>query len=235
MNTKTKTITTLTSPMETSSQVPWGDANPRRGKTNLELALSFIAAFPIGTRVSSAEFDQWAANEGHLVVPSVEASRDKQSDAWKAHLMRRHELRYRINKAGTHPRLADEGSTPFTMDTIIPGSYEVRSPHVAYAQSSMAAKIMSTTHTQKTKLTYLMQSADWSTLPPYERIFAEEIYSEIDGLAEDTITRAGRLNKKMDGLKKRLELSVETGEIKPQNGGISRLLTNDTTEIDETG
>jgi|SRR5580765_104558 hypothetical protein len=235
MNTKTKTTTALASLMETSHERPWGEASPRRGKANLQLALSFVAAFPVASKLTAAEFDQWAAKEGLLVIPPADSSTD--SDAWKAHLHRRHELRYRINKAGAHPRLADEGSTPFTMDTVSPSFYEVRSPHAAYAQSSMAMKIMSTTVTQKTKLAYLMQSADWGSLPAYEQVFAEEIYSDIDGLAEDTITRAGRINKKMEGLKKRLELSVGTGEIKPQNGGIRQLLSpvGDSPEIDETG
>src|SRR5690349_4656093 len=85
---------------------PWGKANPRRGAGHTDTALMFLRDHPVGETLTPEKFDEWAQRLGLLNVPT---GAPKQSDAWLAHLQRRHQLRYNINKAATHPRM----DTPF--------------------------------------------------------------------------------------------------------------------------
>jgi hypothetical protein len=204
----------------------WGEASKIRGQSNMQMAMDFVTAFPVGTELNISEFDQWAHASGLLVVPSADAS--KNSDAWKAHLQRRHELRYRINNAGSHPRLRDNGSTPFTLDKLPGGGmYAVRAPHAAVAMSEIPGKVASFLGTKRRKLGYLMQSEDWDNLPPYERIVAETIFDDIDrfrGLIEHQVRS---LESKFSKLESRLRRAVGAGQITSTNGGIAGLLTSD--------
>jgi hypothetical protein len=210
----------------------WDTASKSRGLANLQLALDFVANFPIGTIVRANEFDAWAAQQDLIKVPHPES--DKQGDAWKAHLMRRHELRYRINNAGAHPRLRDHGSTPFSFDTVTPGLYEVRQPYQAATRSNIPSKVASFINTKQKQLAYLMQSEDWTALAPWDRIAAKTLYRDIAAFKRRIDADAKELIEKFDELEAQLRSAVEVGDINPRNGGIKQLSTPDLLDGDDS-
>src|SRR4051812_16127758 len=122
--------------MNDVSAKPWGEANPRRGANYETEAAAFVRAFPVGTTLTAEAFDGWAQDKGLLKVP---ASAKKKSDAWLAHLQRRHQLRYSINTAGTHPRM----DTPFIIEAVGQNIWEVRSPETAIARNQTVERIKS--------------------------------------------------------------------------------------------
>lgn len=197
---------------------PWGKANPRRGANYEDRAREFVAAHPIGTTITAQEFDEWAWDNGYL--PRLSADADKQSDAWKAHLQRRHELRTGLVRAGAHPRM----DTPFTIEHVAGGVYEICSPQVAISQTKMLARIESLTDRKRTQLRYLMQSADWSVLPAHERAFAEALFDDIEMFKDSLDLSIRSLDRKFDKLAHRLRKAVESGEIRPRNGGIKQIV-----------
>lgn len=188
----------------------WGAANPRRGP-HQEVAAQFVAAYPVGSQLSADEFDQWAQGAGHLKVP---VSVRRNSDAWKAHLQRRHELKYRINQAGTHPRMP----TPFIIEALGSGVWEVRSPHQAISKTKMFASLESLMSTKRKQLEYLMQSSDWNVLPPHERAFAEALFDDIEMFQSSISLSVDQLSRKFSKLEGRLRRAVQLGEIRPGGG-----------------
>jgi hypothetical protein len=199
------------------SEKPWGKANPNRGANYIDDAMAFIKQFPIGSKLSPEAFDEWAQKRGALNVPT---GAPKQSDAWKAYLQRRHELRYGINRAATHPRM----EPPFVIDAISFGLWEVRTPQMSISQNKILVGVQSLFNTRRRQLAYLMQSADWSALPVHERIFAENLYDQIDNFREDVERHANRLTLQFSRLESKLRTAIESGEVHCENGGIQRLL-----------
>lgn len=211
----------------------WGKANDQRGVQYTEHAIDFIKQFPIGEKpISQQEFDSWLELRGFLTVPSGDDASNKNSDAWMAHIHRRHIFKQRLNKAASHPRLTRMGYSPFTI-IAIRGGYEVTAPEVAASRGELSRKISSLTQTKHTQLTYLMQSADWDKLPAHERVFAQEIYTDINDFAADTTTRADRISQKVERLERRLSIAMSKGEIQPANGGIKQLLAPAKDDDDE--
>jgi hypothetical protein len=202
---------------KTMTQKPWGQAHPQRGAGHHDTASLFLESHPLGTQLRSDDFDRWAAAQGLLKLPQVES---KQDDAWKAHLQRRHELRYRINKAGTHPRM----ETPFIIEAISFDRWEVRSPEVAISQNKILRQVERLTNTKKKHLDYLMQSADWSILPIHERVLAEALYDDIDLFQRQIELCATSLETKLARLQHKIRKGVESGAIDPVNSGIKRIL-----------
>src|ERR1035437_5455392 len=99
-----------------------GKLNPLRGsgKDNAyhDLGLEFIERFPAGTELFQVKFDEFvdemreceqfrdrADDIGLYTRPG--ADEPKNSDAYKAFLQRRAELRYNLNKASTTPRMIE--------------------------------------------------------------------------------------------------------------------------------
>lgn len=199
----------------------WGKANEKRGHNYHPLALQFLKEFPIGTVLSPEQFDSWAQHKGQLNVPE---KAQKKSDAWLAHLQRRHQLRYNINKAGTHPRMYESGSIAFTIDGAGPGTWEVRAPHTAIGQHELPARIVSLTKTKRRQLAYLMQSADWSVLPPHERMIAEALYDDIDTFEKVVDLQSQQLTMKFEKLEGKIRRAMAQGQLQSTNGGISGLL-----------
>ena len=196
---------------------PWGEANPRRGENHDMEAKMFVGAFPVGTVLTASAFDEWAHSKGLLNVP---VGAKKKSDAWLAHLQRRHQLRYGINMAGSHPRM----ETRFVLEAIGQNVWEVRSPETAIAQNQIVKRIESLTQTRRKQLAFLMQSADWSAIPTYERIFAESLFDDIDSFGETVEQSARHLTNKFARLKHNLQVAVERGDIQPRNGGIRAIV-----------
>lgn len=229
--TSTKKNVVQFEPIQDHKEDPWGKANDRRGKRYSELAKEFIRKFPIGSTPTVREFDLWLEENGQLQIPYDGIK--KNTDTWLAHLQRRNILKIRINSAATHPRMSEEGSTPFKIVNCH-GGYEVRSPQAVLASGELPRKISTLTNTKREQLAHLMQSADWSALPVHERAVAETIYEDIEAFAEDAKTAVDRINRKVGKLQEKLGSMVSSGEIKPLNGGLMQLLRGDPTVIDGT-
>jgi hypothetical protein len=157
--------------------------------------MQFISDHPIGTILSTAKFDEWLAANGLLTLPPKDAPKD--SDAWLGHLQRRHIQRNRLNKAATHPRMIDQGSTPFLV-AASGGGFEVQAPHIAVSRAELPAKLKSIAKTKYKQLGHLMQSADWTRVPPHDRAFAEGFYLDIEHYVDRTSRDADFLNRKYD-------------------------------------
>lgn len=163
---------------------PWGEASEHRGERRsdgpsyTDLAVEFVAQHPIGTRFWIEAFDQWVADHGLLKMPPKAATKDKQSDGWKAHLMRRHEAKKVINSAGCHPRLLNLGATPFWISPLhgSGGEYIVRAPQETAARGELGKKVVSLTTTLRKRLDYLMQSTDWNGLSASAKAKVEESF-----------------------------------------------------------
>lgn len=200
------------------AEKPWGSANPLRGANHEDTAASFVRDYPPGTTLKQDEFDEWAQRHGLLNVPT---GAPKKSDAWLAHLQRRHQLRYNINMAGSHPRM----EIPFVVESIKGGNLEVRTPQLAISKCKLTDRLETLCVTKRRQLAYLMQSADWSGLPQHERIVAETLYDDIDMFQQKIELEATCLNGKFAKLESKLRRAVESGRIKPQNGGIRGLIS----------
>lgn len=221
---KTERNITATSqiPEIISESSPWGQANKNRGIRFHDLAMAFVDKFPIGTALSDAQLDRWAAQQKQLKVPPQGTSKD--ADAWLAHLQRRHQFRYSLNKAGAHPRMTENGSTPFVVESVSQGVYEVRSPHDALHKQTMPQKVESLVRTKRKQLTYLMQSADWDQLPPAERIYAESLYDDIENFESRVDNEATMIDRKLEKLRSKLLIGIQSGRITPKNGGIKAMI-----------
>jgi hypothetical protein len=204
-----------------------GKENPRRGSGNEHVAAIFIRDNPIGTRLTPAQFDEWAVRQGLLMLPD---NVSRQSDFWKAHLHRRHELKTRITRASTTRRM----NIPFVIESLGGGQWEVRSPEKAIVLSRVGRRVDTLVQTKRRKLAYLMQSADWLNLPPWERDFAEALYDDIDSYAAITDLHGQDLDRKFDNLRRKLEAYEKSGG-KLVNGGIKAITADqDEEEGEET-
>lgn len=207
------------SPDPIAPESPWGQANPMRGVNHVDTAIAFLAEFPVGSFLSQDAFDDWAQRHGLLNVPT---GAPKRSDAWMAHLQRRHHLRYGINQAGAHPRM----ETPFVVESVKGnlGQLEVRSPDVAIQKNRFLDRVESLCKTKRQQLAYLMQSADWSSLPPEERLTAEMLHYDIEMFQKQMALQSSCLSEKFDRLELRLRRAVESGELRTRNGGIRGII-----------
>lgn len=177
---------------------PWGDANPLRGVNHRETATMFLQRFPIGSKHTSELFDEWAQGHGFLNVP-IGVPTD--SDAWIAHVVRRQELRKEIISASTHPGMG----TPFTVKKGGDGKWVVLAPHEGVAQNDLGKKLVSLLSTKRTQLDHLMQCTDWDNLQPFEKAFAESIYSDIRLLQSQVTTHVEYLETKFENLGRKLK------------------------------
>lgn len=196
-------------------------ANRLRGKSFHEHAVAFSEAFPIGEALTPEKFDAWAHANGYLNVPFGVS---KQSDVWLAHLQRRHQLRYSINKAAMHPRLREEGRVPFIIEHAGTNLWEVRDAVDAINQDATAKKLARLAVVQRRKLLYLQQSEDFVQLPPYLRMAVTDISADIDSALQKTALEAKDLERRIARITDRVRAAIEAGEITPGNGGIAGLL-----------
>jgi hypothetical protein len=200
----------------------WGKANSLRGREYHELAIAFLDDFPVGgPAFSIMKFDEWAHRRGLLNVPFGAM---KKSDAWLAHLQRRHHLRYNINKAAAHTRMSEAGAEPYIIESVRQDFLEVRPLHRAISENSIGERLESLVKTKRRQLSYLMQSADWEQLPPHERVVAEVIYDDISAFGSRVTFEADQITGKLRRLEARLKLALQRGELKASNGGVAALL-----------
>lgn len=218
------------------SEPKWGTANKRRGtQAWTELAIQFLKDWPIGSRVTIDQFDEWAEQHDLLVVPRLGgAPVEKSSDAWLAHLQRRHRVRYSMNKAAAHPRMHMERNTqPFSLDLIGEKTLKVRSALQSIAHSQIGDKVQRVLTRRRQQLGYLMQSVDWNAIPVYEKMFASTLYDDIDKFERTITGDADWLTNKFNQLRHRLDLLIKNGSVLPRNGGLKAITAGDD-DSDET-
>jgi len=218
-----------TSDLELFPDPSWGKANDIRGLQYVDIAVEFIRDFPVGTIFKADEFDVWAQKRGLLNTPT---NAPKKSDAWLAHLQRRHQLKTNINKAAAHPRMQNqgEGIVPYVIQQVTMGGWITQSISSAIGKHDLPKKMVSLFTTKKRQLNYLMQSADWHHLPPFERVLAEELYEDIDELEENVSRKSERITNKYARLESKIKRALENNEIKSVNGGIKALLEPEKSE-----
>jgi len=209
-------------------------ANPLRGNSLRDAAAQFAKDFPLGSykqprKISIEEFDRWLETQGLLVVPPDGTPKD--SDAWLGHLQRRHQFIGQINKAATHPRMRDDYGLNCFAIRPKSGMIWIRPPHEQIAQGEIPSKIATVLKTRRKQLRYLMESADWAVLPPYERMFAEAINDDIDTFEKHILVGVEGITDKFNKLAHKIQKSVEANEYQPTNGGIKMLLSNSEEQV----
>jgi hypothetical protein len=192
--------------------------------------MKFIMEFPIGTTLSNFRFDQWAHKNKYFKVPRDAPTG---SDAWLAHLQRRHQLRGNMFKASTHPRMQEQGGECFRLVRTGPDTLLVESTATALTHGHFATKLDSLINTKRKQLSYLMQSQDATQMFDYQRAIGEELFNEIDEWNDDVHRKTLRLDAKFSRLVKQIQKDVDAGLIKPTNGGIKRLLDGTVRDNDE--
>lgn len=198
-------------------------ASPRRGTAHdTQLAVKLVADHPLGTELSSEKLDEWFAKHGEFILPPDGI--DKKSDAWMAHLQRRHQTIKRVNKSSSHPRMTEMGGTPFVIVSMT-GKFLIRAPQEQIVRGEVPKKVLSLLLYKRTHLRYLMESADWSVLPAYERIFAESLERDLDLFEVHIRSSADSLSMKFAEIEGKLRRALATGEIVPKNGGIKKFLS----------
>jgi hypothetical protein len=211
-----------------SPDKPVKPANPRRGAGYRDAAIDFIQLYPVGSTLTWDEFAQFAIENDLLDIaslPTEEEMADKQSNGWLAYLQRRHQARAKLNNACAHPALIPYGGA-FTVEAS-KGALVVRSTASALAESDAPQKIATLATTKRKKIEYLIQSTDWSLLPPHERALAESVRDDIDNFVALVDLQATQLQNKFTKLRHNISQLVKVGQVKPVNGGISGLLEND--------
>lgn len=164
----------ITTSKKSAKSAPWGSANPRRGKAHIDLAEKFQSRFPVGTKLSDEQFDQWAEAEGELSLPAG----GKKSAAWAQHLERRHQLRTKINRSAGHPRMREHGCEPYVIDWVGRG-FVVNTPDQSEAIHQMLGVLLKRVKFKKGQLKHLLQAKDWDTMNEQERVYLMVIWDTI--------------------------------------------------------
>jgi len=190
----------------------WGKANDKRGVKYTDWAAKFAERFPVGSILTADELDVWLEEQGLLTRPPEGAPKD--SDAWLGHLQRRHIHRGKLNKASTHPRLLEQGVTPFSLDAV-GGGFEVRAPHSSAARMEIHSRLQSLVGTKRKQLKYLMQSTYWEALPPYVRDYTENLHDEIEMFSENIRNMVGQLESRFVKAERRIEQYIPATNLLP--------------------
>ena len=201
------------------------DANKLRGKGYNDLAVALVARFPIGSTISHAEFDAFLEENGVLTAPKPVGEQvkiDKQADAWKAHMQRRHEVLTGLYKASTHPRM-QEGSTPFVLKPT-KGAYLMQAPLPTLAQGSIASDIEKLIGTKKKQLRYLRESLDYGQLSPVTQMQIKLLDRNLRFFEHHLQTDVAMLNETFNDIREQISKEVKSGTITPVNHGIAGLL-----------
>jgi hypothetical protein len=213
---------------------PIKSANPVRGTgvttsglSYRELAVSFAMKYPIGTVIALSEFDDFAISVGGIAPP---VSTEKDSDGWLAFLQRRHQFKYSINKASTHPQMKlSYGVDPFLIETK-GGAVTVLSPYEAATTPAVALASKSLLANHRTRLKYLMQSVDFSELPPAEQNLVVNLSMNMEQFQERMEFEASMLERNFARFRQSVIMLVDSGKITPSNGGIKALVAPDAEE-----
>jgi len=208
------------------------DTNTRKARGELirEAALQLTKDFPLGsynqpTKINTEKFDYWMESQGLLEVPPEGISKD--SDAWLGHLQRRHQCIGALNKAGGNKLRMNDANLKCYVIRPKNGMIWIRPSHEVIAQAELPKKIESVFQTKRKQLEYLMESADWSVLPVYERMFAEGLYDDIDTFEKHVTVSVEGITSKFNKLASKIKTSTENNEYQATNGGIKMMLASE--------
>jgi hypothetical protein len=221
--TKAKTkakITTALQPKAEAITKYLKPCNPKQGVFHAELAFDFVADHPIGTRLGSEALDAWLEKKGELVVPVVAS---KQEPEWVAHVIRRNDLRRKINKAAAHSRM----DTPFRISVIAPETYEVQSAQdaaISEGTHGIPNKVKGVYRTRRRAWERLIRSADWAALPSHYQAILESTVVAEDSLENLIETQTKAIEKTRKIWLQAVKKGIESGEIVPKNGALKALL-----------
>jgi hypothetical protein len=206
-----------------------------RGRKYRDLAAVFLEQFPIGTQLTTAQFDVWAHQHGLYKLPlpptpdpaASPAEREQQEEAYAearlAMQQRRHIWRTRLNSAAAHPFRQQEPGGPYIVERVAGETLEVRVPYKAIAENHVALRVVSFTETIRQYLEWLMLSQDWSQLPPHEQIFAEGLHDDI-GIFHGAIkAHAEGLENKFKTFRARIDQGIAAGRLQPVNGAMKAI------------
>lgn len=214
----------------------WKPEHGNRGTTDQDIrnaCVAFITEFPYGTRLATDQFDAWLERQGLLNVP-VNVS--KRSDAWKAHLQRRHEIKRKMTTFSTTTKIRRDGTrAPFVIETIAGsnGQWEVRSPEHAISLKEPGLRVQKLVDTNRRKIEQLMASADWERLPPYMKVFARSLLGAIDTFKSTIDAHGSGLDRQFQELQNDLKELEREGVLKSANGGIKAITSDSDVDDDE--
>jgi hypothetical protein len=204
----------------------FGTSDPRKGDRHKHVAVRFAVQFPVGTTLTVDEFDLWCESEGLLTVPPSPVA--KSSDAWLAHLQRRHQIKHGLNQALTHARMnAVGGVQPCRIVSVsTPGGrrFEVLNLTDAVSNNKMAKSVTSLTKTHRTRILYAMQAADWEMVPAIDRLRLQMIFDHIEGYGDLITSEGERLTRRIDAAIRSIEHLVQSGLL-PASSGVRAALT----------
>lgn len=209
-------------------------ANPIRGKNFHHLAVTFVNEFPVGSKLTTEQFDSWsdrmligefrydAEKLGLFWTPKNVAAH---SIEWRAHITDRNNLRYNILKAAQHPRMYDRGSTAFTIKIPTKDVLIVTTPETAIGEFNLRKAVEDLFDKKKQQLLYLQQSVDYRSLGDDLKYECERVTDEIERLEHDLKTDITYTEKAVYRFREQVAKKVAAGEITPKNGAIEGLLT----------
>jgi hypothetical protein len=178
----------------------WGSAHPMRGMEYHDMANAFTEKYPVGSQLSQ---DAFAA-----FVNEYDLSRRRNGENTPTLLpqevgppgtpegyyfsQRCNTIRIAMNKASAHPRMGPEA---YVVSSTGHGMLEVRSVVEAIEKSISSKRVETYLDTQQRSLMYLMQSTDWSRLPPHVKMFLENYYHAYDDFKQETALRRQNIGK----------------------------------------
>lgn len=183
-------------------ELPWGKAHPLRGANYEETACRFLRDYPIGSRLSSDAFGNWAQRRGLIDAPQNVSIHSR---TWKAYVRDRSYLRHKINRAAAHPRM----DTPFVIVVVTPGLLMVCALHDAIGKDPIMDRIESLFETRKREIAYKFQSIDWSSAAPSQFEDAKSIFEDLDNIRDQIDLQARHFRRKIDRLESKMRKAIE--------------------------
>jgi hypothetical protein len=165
---------------------PWGEANPQRGAVHMDHAVAFAKLFPINTRISVEQWDNFLSMRNLLTIPNTGPG----SDAWTGHVMRRNRLRKYINQAAQHPNiLVNYGTQPYRIDILGQPNQYGQAAYIVKATFDIAIAdeigryIERKIGVKRKQLDVALQGIDINDLTPVEKHAVEQAFMDGDWLA----------------------------------------------------
>ena len=147
--------------ISSSNVIPWDRESPRRGASHHDLALAFIAEFPIGSQLSQDRFGQWLQQHNLLVIAPLN------SIARRVYTYERKRWRAQINNSASHSRMNAAVGFTFTIALIAQDTLEVRDCIVALATTDNVRPIEMHAKARRRQMNHWAAGIDWSKHSPH--------------------------------------------------------------------
>ena len=160
-------------------------------------AIVFVKKFPIGTVVTTNEFDQWGIDRGFIDEPK---DNSKDSPEWGFLLKQRNNLRMSINKES---KLFEDPSDRYSIEVYDHGeSYKVFSVNDIFLKKSRSfpEQIQKSFETKANTLKTLSESSDMNRLPMAMQIEISMLSNYSEALSERVSFDLKQSQKQMDVL-----------------------------------